>query len=76
MDTAAKIADLKADSKLVYNGGSLVALAEKYGVTTRRYDWWKQSDRFQVAFPSKSDEKEMQSKLYATIKTQLKELGA
>lgn len=76
MDTAAKIADLNADAKSVYNGGSLVKLADKYGVTTRRYEWWKQSDRFQVPFASKSDVKEIQSKIYATIKAQLRELEA
>lgn len=78
MDTAAKIADLKADSKIVYKAGTttLCHLADKYGVTTRRYEWWKQSDRFQVAFASKSDVKEIQSKIYATIKAQLRELEA
>lgn len=76
MDKATKIADLTADSKLVYNGGNLATLAKKYGVTTRRYQWWKESDRFQPAFASKSDVKEMQGKLYSTIKTQLRELGA
>lgn len=78
MDTATKIAELNQDLKAVYKVGdkALIELAEKYGVTTRRYEWWKQSDRFQVALPSKSDVKEMQGKVYGAIKTQLREMGA
>lgn len=73
---AQRIAELNADAKSVYNGGSLTTLADKYGVTTRRYEWWKESDRFQVAFASKSDVKEIQGKLYRTIKALIAELGA
>lgn len=72
--------ELAADAKLVYNGDQrdLVALADKYGVTTRRLDYVRSNPEANSGpvFPTKSDEKEIQSKLYATIKSQLRDLGA
>lgn len=83
---ATKIADLKADAKLVYNAGSktLIALADKYGVTTSSLTYWREkekegplhTDLHFAALGSKSTLKEMQGKLYSTIKSQLRELGA
>ena len=82
--TTQKIAELKADAKLVYNGNlkNLWELAEKYDVTTPSMSYAKQnpSDTYLTiyvqAFGTKNSEKEMQRKLYATIKGQLHELGA
>lgn len=67
--------ELAADAKLVYNGNQhdLVALADKYGVTTRRLDYVR-SNLEAISgpvFPTRSDQKEIQSKLYATIKGQM-----
>lgn len=67
--------ELATDAKLVYNGNQrdLVALAGKYGVTTRRLDYVRSNPEAISGpiFPSKSDQKEIQSKLYATIKGQM-----
>ena len=79
MDKAAKIAELKADSKRVYSASGntvLCELADKYGVTTRRYEWWKESDRLQATFASKSDTKEIQGTILSAIRTQLRDLEA
>jgi hypothetical protein len=73
--------ELQADAKLVYNGtlNDLVALAAKYNVTTIRSKMIASGDidatnyaGIGIAhFPSKSDQKEIRSKLYATIKAQI-----
>ncbi len=70
------ISELTIDSKMVYNGTQidLVSLAEKYNVATRRLQWWLESDHFQVPFPTKSDQKEIQGTLYATIKGEIRKL--
>lgn len=71
-----KIAELKADAKAVYGDGSLLALAKKYGVTTLRMQMIESGEISGPAFATNSDRKGMQTKLYATIKGQLRELGA
>ena len=81
---AAKIAELTADAKLAYKGNlkNLWELGEKYGVTTRSMAFAKENPNdvyvtiYVQAFGSKSTEREMRNKLYATIKDQLRELGA
>lgn len=72
-----KVAELKADAKSVYGEGNLVVLAEKYGVTTARIAYCQANpDHSGPVLATSSDHKEVQSKLYATIKGQLRELGA
>lgn len=70
-----KAAELMADAKLVYNGGNLLVLAEKYGVTTQRIEMHKRGEVPGPALATNSDRKEVQSKLYAAIKGQLRGLG-
>lgn len=75
-----KMQELQADAKLVYNGtlNDLVDLAAKYNVTTRSlsHALVNPSDAFASigvqAFKSKGDEREIRSKLYATIKGQMR----
>ena len=85
MTTETTITTLKADAKLVYNAGpdTLAELAEKYNVTTRSLDYarhHRNEEQYATlgrqALKSKSDIAEVQRKLYATIKGQLRELGA
>lgn len=72
--------ELAADAKLVYNGSlnDLVALADKYGVTTRSLDFACQHPdpifaSFAIqAFPTKGHQTEIRKKLYATIKGQMR----
>lgn len=68
--------ELAADAKLVYNGNQndWVALAKKYNVTTRRLAYVLSSPDVITGpvFSTKSDQKEIQSKLYATIKGQMR----
>lgn len=71
---------LQADAKLVYNGtvNDLVALAEKYNVTTNSLNYARAypSETFasfgHQAFKTESDKREIRSKLYATIKGQMR----
>ena len=73
-------AELTADSKIVYNGSldDLVALASKYAVSTKslRYAQAYPSDTFASigtqAFGTKSTLNEIRSKLYATIKSEMR----
>lgn len=75
--------ELKSDANLVYNGtlNDLVALAEKYNVTTASlsYAHANPSPIFasfgHQAFKTKSEQKEIRSKLYATIKGQMRTVG-
>lgn len=73
--------ELQADAKLVYNGtlNDLVTLAAKYNVSTIRtkmiaageLDAANYASIGIASFPSKSDQKEIRSKLYATIKGEI-----
>ncbi len=66
--------EMQADAKLVYNGtdADLLALVEKYNVTTPRLLWWTRSDRSQSPFLTSSDYRDVRSKLYATIKSEMR----
>lgn len=74
-------ASLTADAKLVYNSSPIawVALADKYGVTTSSLDFARAnpSDAYVhigvQAFGTKSTAKEIQGKLYSTIKGMLRD---
>jgi hypothetical protein len=83
--TTQAITELKSDIKKVYNVGpdTLEALASKYNVSTRSLDYARQHRDEQhyatvgrQAFRSNSDISAIQRTLYATIKGQLKGLGA
>lgn len=82
--TTQRIAELQNDARLVYNAGvtTLVELADKYNVTTASLTYAKANPNPVYAnigvqaFPSKNTTNEIQRKLYATIKGQLRELGA
>lgn len=74
--------ELQADAKLVYNGtlNDLVTLAAKYNVSTTRMKMIAagEIDATDYAgigiayFPTKSDQKDIRSKLYAAIKGQMR----
>jgi hypothetical protein len=74
--------ELQNDAKLVYNGNlnDLAALATKYNVSTTRtkmiaageIDTAIYAGIGIASFPSKSDQKEIRTKLYATIKGQMR----
>ncbi len=76
-------AEMTADTKMVYNGTltDLVSLAEKYNVTTKSLSYAKAypSDVYASlaaqAFKTMSDQREIRSLLYATIKSQLRQAG-
>lgn len=82
--TTERITELKTDAKKVYNVGpnTLVELADTYNVTTLSLTYAKANPNpvyasfGAQAFGSKSTQQEIQRKLYATIKGQLRELGA
>jgi hypothetical protein len=74
--------NLNADANLVYNGNlnDLVKLAEKYNVSTARMQMIAageiNADNFAsigaASFPTTSEQKAIRSKLYATIKGQMR----
>lgn len=74
--------ELQADAKLVYNGNlnDLVTLAAKYNVSTTRtkmiaageIDVTSFAGIGIASFPSKSDQKDIRSKLYSAIKGQMR----
>ncbi len=72
-------AELEADRKQVYTSGvvTLVALADKYGVTTRSLDYAKQhpnpvyTSLAVQACASKSDTKALQGAVYGEIKRRM-----
>lgn len=76
--------ELKTDATLVYNGtvNDLVALAEKYNVSTNALSYARANPNPNFAsfghqaFKTNSDQKEIRSKLYATIKGQMRKMGA
>lgn len=77
-----KAQELQNDAKLVYNGTltDLVALASKYNVSTVRIkmiaageiDATAFASAGAASFPTKSDQKDIRSRLYATIKGQMR----
>lgn len=78
--TTITLAELNADAKKIYNGGNLIELGDKYGVTTSSLTFWREHQDqlgarslYVAAFGTKSTAKEMQSKLYATIKNLMKQ---
>lgn len=72
--------ELQADAKLVYNGSLLdvIKLADKYGVTTSSLAFYRDDKGLSgqelavAAFGTASKQKEIRSKLYATIKGQMR----
>lgn len=77
--TTATIAELTADAKQVYKvgAGSLIALADKYGATTRSLTYWRANPDGRplavAACASKSQLQELQRAVYAAIKRQIAE---
>ena len=80
--TATRIAELHADAKQVYTVGpkALISLADKYGIETDAMRYYRANpdgrELWSAALGSVARQKEMQRLLYATIKGQLRELGA
>jgi len=79
-DTANKsLAELESDRKQVYNVGivTLIALADKYGVTTRSLTYARQhpnpvyASLAVQACASKSDTKALQGSVYGEIKRRM-----
>ena len=81
-----RIADLQTDAKLLYNVGpqGLLDLANKYGIETDAMRAYRlRPDMLSDGQPlwsavlgSVQRQKDMQRRLYATIKGQLRKLGA
>lgn len=73
------IAEMTEDAKQVYKVGpvKLAELADKYGVTTHALSFHREREGANIeraairALGSKSGAKELQSKLYAAIKTRI-----
>ena len=82
METTRTAQELQDDARLVYGGSlnDLAALATKYNVSTTRtkmiaageIDTSTYAGIGIASFPTKSDQKEIRSKLYATIKGQMR----
>lgn len=79
--TAPTLAELQSDARRVYNcsANGLVELAEKYNVTTGDLNYARAHRDEKVfrtlgdqAFKTKSETRQMQNKLYATIKNEIR----